>query len=125
MPLRNRILFVDDEPNIRLTLPPVLEHHGFKVKAAGTVSEALREISGSRFDVLISDLNVEEDGDGLRVVGAMREQQPDCITVILTGFPGFESAVEALRSRVDDYVVKPVDVETLVSSLRKKLAAKS
>jgi YesN/AraC family two-component response regulator len=45
--------------------------------------------------------------------------------VILTGFPGFESAVEALRSRVDDYVVKPVDVETLVSSLRKKLAAKS
>jgi DNA-binding NtrC family response regulator len=124
MPLRNRILFVDDEPNIRLTLPSVLEHHGFKVTAAGTVSEALREISGSQFDILISDLNLEQSGDGLRVVGAMREKQPKCITVILTGFPGFESAVEALRSHVDDYVVKPVDVEMLVGFLRKKLDAK-
>jgi DNA-binding NtrC family response regulator len=125
MTSRNRVLLVDDEPNIRLTLSPVLEQHGFKVKAAGTVSEALTEIRDSQFDVLISDLNVEGNGDGLRVVGAMRERQPECITVILTGFPGFESAVEALRSHVDDYVVKPVDVETLVGFLRKKLAAKN
>ena len=125
MPVRNRILFVDDEPSIRLTLPPVLEQHGFKVKSAGTVSEALREISGSRYDVLISDLNLAENGDGLRVVGAMRKKQPGCVTVILTGYPAFETAVEALRNRVDDYVVKPVDVETLVSSLRRKLAGKS
>lgn len=125
MPPRTRILFVDDEPNIRLTLPPILEQHGFEVKAAGTVAEALKEISASQFDVLISDLNVGENGDGFRVVGAMREQQPDCITMILTGYPAFESAVEALHHRVDDYVVKPVDVESLVSSLRDKLTRKN
>jgi len=124
MTRRNRILFVDDEPNIRLTLPPVLEEHGFEVKAAGTVADALTQINSSRFDVLISDLNVGESGDGFRVVGAMREKQPGCITVILTGYPAFETAVDAIRHKVDDYVVKPVDVEVLVNSLRDKLAKK-
>ena len=125
MSRRNRILFVDDEPSIRLTLPPVLEQHAFEVKAAGTVADAVAEIKASRFDVLISDLNIEEGGDGLRIVGAMRENQPHCITLILTGYPGFDTAVDALRLRVDDYVVKPVDVETLVSSLRSRLAKKN
>jgi DNA-binding NtrC family response regulator len=124
MARRNRILFVDDEPNIRLTLPPVLEQHGFEVKAAGSVAEAVAQIKTSRFDVLISDLNVEESGDGFRVVSAMREKQPHCITLILTGYPGFETAVNALRLRVDDYMVKPVDVEMLISALRKKLNQK-
>jgi DNA-binding NtrC family response regulator len=125
MPPRTRILFVDDEPNIRLTLPPILEQHGFEVTAAGTVAEALTKIDASPFDVLISDLNVGENGDGFRVVSAMRERQPACITMILTGYPAFESAVEALRHRVDDYVVKPVDVDSLVSSLRDKLTRKN
>lgn len=122
---RRRILFVDDEPNIRLTLPSVLEHHGFEVKAAATVPEAIAQINASRFDVLISDLNVGETGDGFRVVGAMREKQPGCITVILTGYPAFETAVDAIRHKVDDYVVKPVDVGVLVKSLRDKLAKKN
>jgi DNA-binding NtrC family response regulator len=121
MPRPNRILFVDDEPNIRLTLPPILEQHGFEVKAAGSIAEAVKQIEASRFDVLISDLNVEESGDGLRVVSTMREKQPHCITLILTGYPGFESAVDALRLRVDDYVVKPVDVDALINALRQKL----
>jgi len=125
MPPRRRILFVDDEPNIRLTLPPVLEEHGFEVKAAATVAEALAQINASRCDVLISDLNVGESGDGFRVVGAMREKQPGCITVILTGYPAFETAVDAIRHKVDDYVVKPVDVDVLVRTLRDKLAKKN
>jgi YesN/AraC family two-component response regulator len=55
----------------------------------------------------------------------MRKKQPHCVTLILTGHPGFETAVDALRLRVDDYVVKPVDVETLISALRKKLEHKN
>lgn len=125
MPLRkNRILFVDDEASIRLTLPPVLEQHGFEVKAAASVSEALKEISSSHFDVLISDLNIGESGDGFRVISAMRKQQPDCITVVLTGYPAFESAVEAVRNRAHDYITKPVEVEVLVNSIRQKLEEK-
>jgi DNA-binding NtrC family response regulator len=124
MSTRYRILFVDDEASIRLTLPRVLEQHGFKVNSAATITEALAEISRQHFEVLISDLNVGKAGDGFRIVSAMREQQPRCIIVILTGYPLFETAVEAIQHQVDEYVVKPVDVDELVRCLRRRLAKK-
>ncbi len=124
MPSRKRILFVDDEPSIRLTLAPVLQEHGFEVKTAASVSEALSEIHRVRFDVLLSDLNIAEEGDGFQVVGAMRKVQPQCVTVILTGYPAFETAVQGIRHQVDDYMVKPTDVEALISNLRNKLKSR-
>ncbi len=124
MPSRKRILFVDDEPSIRLTLPQVLHEHGFEVKTAGSVADALAEINSSRFDVLLSDLNISEEGDGFRIVSAMRQLQPRCVTVVLTGYPAFETAVQALRQQVDDYVVKPADLEALIGNLRERLKNK-
>ncbi|MBV9610503.1 MAG: response regulator, partial [Acidobacteria bacterium] len=61
---QNRVLFVDDEPNIRLTLPKILEQHGFNVTVAATVTEALNAINLHDFDVLISDLNIGHPADG-------------------------------------------------------------
>ena len=113
-----RILFVDDEPSIRLTLPPVLQQHGFEVRSVATVNDALDEINRSRFDVLLSDLNISVEGDGVLVVKAMRHLQPHCVTVLLTGHPEFGSE-EAIE--VGDYLVKPADVDSLVGLLRKKL----
>src|SRR6266480_3255571 len=64
----------------------------------------------SNFDILLSDINVSEDGDGFTVVRAMRDANPDCVTNLLTGYPGFETALEAIHNEVDDYVVKPADI---------------
>ena len=75
-----RILFVDDEPGIRLSLPAVLTIHGFEVTAAGSVAEALDSMNKWPFDVLISDLNIGHPGDGFTVVSAMRRTQPECVT---------------------------------------------
>jgi len=124
MPSRKRILFVDDEPSIRLTLPQVLQEYGFEVKTAASVADALAEINSSRFDVLLSDLNISEEGDGFRIVSAMRQLQPRCVTVVLTGYPAFETAVQALRQQVDDYLVKPADLEALIGNLRERLKNK-
>jgi ActR/RegA family two-component response regulator len=118
---RKRILFVDDEANIRLTLPPVLEGHGFEVRVAATVADALFEINSHSFDVLLCDLNISEEGDGFLVVSAMRHLQPDCVNVILTGFPALETALQAIRNQVDDYLVKPVDLEVIVKTMRGRL----
>ncbi len=120
--LRKRILFVDDESSIRLTLPPVLEQAGFQVQVAETVSDAMFEINSNSYDVLISDLNIGEEGDGFLVASAMRQVQPNCLTFILTGYPAFETALQAIHSQVDDYLVKPVEVEALVTTVREKLA---
>jgi len=116
-----RILFVDDEPGIRVTLGAILQASGFEVTTAATVAEALREINSQTFDALISDLNIGEPGDGFTVVSAMRRTQPKCITFILTGYPAFETALQAIRNQVDDYLVKPANVQGLVLSLQRKL----
>ena len=115
------VLFVDDEPNIRLTLPAILRLHNFDVVAVGSVAAALAEINEHHFDVLIADLNIGEPGDGFTVVSAMRRTQPEAVTIIMTGFPAFETALEAIRSQVDDYVVKPARVERLVEVIQNKL----
>ena len=121
----SRLLFVDDEASIRITLPPVLQKAGFDVRVAESVSDALFEINSRPFDVLISDLNIGEEGDGFLVTSAMRHVQPDCLTFILTGYPAFETALQAIHNHVDDYLVKPVDIDSLTKTLRQKLRTRS
>jgi len=116
-----RVLFVDDEPSLVLTMPRILGEHGYEVAAVSSVNEALSQIVSSPFDVLISDLNIGEPGDGFVVVSAMRRTQPSCVTLILTGYPGFDSALEAIRSQVDDYLVKPTPVPTLIETIEQLL----
>jgi len=118
---KQRLLFVDDELNIRNTLPLILQKHDFEVKSAATVPEALDLINKEPFDILISDLNIGYPGDGFTVVSAMRRVQPAAITFILTGYPEFESALEAIRNQVDDYLTKPADIPSLVATLERKL----
>ena len=117
-----RVLFVDDEPNIRLTLSMYLEDQGFAVVTAATVADALKLITKQSFDVLLADLNVGQAGDGFTVVSAMRRTQPRAVTFILTGYPAFETALEAIRLQVDDYITKPTDTDTLAGKIRAKLA---
>ncbi len=121
-PSRTRILLVDDEPNIRLTLATILEQEGYNVVSAATVAEALGEINSQGFEALIADLNIGEPGDGFTVVSAMRRTHPSCVNFILTGYPAFESALQAIRNQVDDYLVKPANVRELVKSLETKLS---
>ena len=95
------ILFVDDEPSIRLTLPPILEEHGFQIRVADSVASAAKEISSRKFDVLLSDLNIGEPRDGFSVVKAARAANPRCVAILLTGYPAFESEMESVRKEVD------------------------
>lgn len=118
---RKRLLFVDDEPSIRVTLPPILEKAGFEVHVAESVADALFEINSFQFDALVTDLNIGEEGDGFLVASGMRHIQPNCTVFILTGYPAFETALQAIHSQVDDYLVKPVEIDSLVNALKGKL----
>ena len=120
--MQRRLLFVDDEESIRVTLAIILEKHGFQVTTAASVAEALQKITSQTFDVLLSDLNIGNAGDGLTVVSAMRRTQPAAVTMILTGYPAFETALEAIRQQVDDYIVKPANIPALVSAIESKLS---
>jgi len=119
--LSKRLLFVDDEEGIRATLPLLLQARGFDVRVAANVLEALSEMKTHDFDVLLSDLNIGKDDDGFTVVQAMRKAHPHCINILLTGYPGFESALQALHDEVDDYFVKPADLDSLINTIERKL----
>lgn len=121
MPRGPTILLVDDEENIRITLSQLLEDEGFNVTTAGTITEALTLISQSSFDVLIADLNLGHPSDGFIVVSAMRRMHPDSFTFILTGYPDFETALEAIRQHVNDYLIKPTPVEEMIEKINAAL----
>jgi PAS domain S-box-containing protein len=112
-----KLLFVDDDDALRTALGAVLTHQGFAVTTASSVPQALELISTRKFDVLLSDLNIGEPGDGFTVVSAMRRVQPDACTFILTGYPDLETAIQGIRSQVDDYFSKPLHVERLVGAI--------
>jgi ActR/RegA family two-component response regulator len=120
--MQRRLLFVDDEETLCVSLAAILVKHGFTVTTAATVGEALQQIMSQKFDVLLSDLNIGNPGDGLTVVSAMRRTQPEAVTMILTGYPAFETALEAIRQQVDDYIVKPANIPALVNAIEGKLA---
>ncbi len=124
MPSAPTILFVDDEENIRSTLGQLLQSYGFNVETAATVPEALALIAQSRFDVLIADLNIGHPADGFIVVSAMRRTHPDSLTFILTGYPDFETALEAIRQHVNDYLIKPTPIEELIDKIKAGLATR-
>jgi DNA-binding NtrC family response regulator len=119
-----RLLFVDDEESIRVTLSAILRRYGFTVTLAATALQAIQEIRTQEFDVLLCDLNIEREDDGLDVVRVMREVSPNCVTVVLTGYPNLESAEEGFRLGIDEYIAKPTNADALVALLAEKLAGR-
>jgi DNA-binding NtrC family response regulator len=123
-PIRKRILFVDDEPSIRLTLPRILAKHGFDVTSVASVRDALTEIQAEKFDALLSDLNLPLLNEGFGVIEAMRQHQPHCVNFILTGYPDPVSAAEATEHQVAHYFTKPVPIEELVQVINQNLTVR-
>jgi DNA-binding response OmpR family regulator len=123
-PVSTRVLFVDDEPSIRATLPVVLQRSGYVVDVAATVAEALEAVRIHPFDILICDFNIGRAEDGFTVIEAIREVDPRCIVIVLTGCPELDSALKGIRYRIDEYVIKPSGAGALVTMLAEKLAAR-
>jgi CheY-like chemotaxis protein len=119
-----RILLVDDDEIVRMTLTGVLEQSGFAVTAAAGVPEALKLISGSEtYDALLSDLHMPGAGDGLTVVSAMRHANPKAVTLLLSAFPEMTAAAAAILQQADEILVKPIDLSSLIQIIRQRVAS--
>jgi CheY-like chemotaxis protein len=117
-----KVLLVDDNEILLLSLAKVLEHNDFEVTTAATVHEALKHITSGHFDVLLSDLHMPGAGDGLTVVSAMRHANPKAVTMLLSAFPEMKAAAQAIVMQADQILVKPMNVPTLVDAIRQRLA---
>jgi CheY-like chemotaxis protein len=117
-----KILLAEDDDAVRGMLRAALELDGFEVVAVAGVREALHRIATEDFDVLLSDLHMPQAGDGFTVVSAMRHTHPEAVTVVLSGYPALDEALSAIRSQVDEILLKPVRISSLREIIRQKLA---
>jgi len=120
---RKRVLFVDDEQTIRLTLPPILARRGFDITSVATLRDALVEIHTEQFDILLTDLSLPKVNSGFAVIEEMRKAQPGCINFILMGYPADDSLQRAATLEVAHFFMKPV--EAMISVIKQKLAGHS
>ena len=116
-----KILLVDDNAAVRLSLGNVLESAHFRVTTAANVGEALGLINTEPFDVLLSDLHMPNAGDGFTVVSAMRHTNPDAVTLVFTGYPALQEAMDAILLQADEVLVKPMAIPELLAVIRAKL----
>ena len=105
------LLIVDDEESVRSLLREQFTRQGCTVIEGSTATEALMRISGE-VDLVMLDFPLP-DGNGLQVLQRMRELAPDTVIVLMTVVSSVEDAVEAMRQGADDYVSKPLDLDTV------------
>jgi signal transduction histidine kinase len=106
------ILVVDDEPNVLLTLAAILEEEGYQVETASSFGEARGHLQARRFDVVLTDLRMEDEG-GMALLAELRSRWEGIVPLVLTGYASLETAVEALREGAYDFLVKPSEVGEL------------
>lgn len=122
--MTGRILVVDDEDTLRLTLKTRLSTGGFQVDSATDGEEALEKLKTGGFDVMLLDINMPKM-DGITALGIATELYPQTDIIMLTGFADFTTAIECLKKGAKDYLVKPIDTTELVTRLRSLLRART
>ena len=118
-----KILVVDDERDICRALEFLLSREGYKVVTANSGGEALKKIEADDFDLVISDLKMD-DIDGLQVLERALAMRSGLIVIIMTAFASVESAVEAMKKGASDYIVKPFINEDVKMTVRRLLEHK-
>ena len=111
-PPRPTILVVDDEPSILELLGRFAEDGGFAVVTCGGGQEAIEHLKHHRADIALVDLRMPGVG-GLEVLRAIREADPECRVVLMSGYATIDSAVEAVKLGAVDYLTKPFDIRKL------------
>src|SRR5689334_15275717 len=112
-----QILVVDDEGANRYSVSKTLQRVGYMVSEAASGEEALEFLNGQEYDVVLTDIRMQGI-DGVELLRRIKEQSPDAIVILMTGFASLGTAVEALRLGAHDYLIKPSssqDIRTSVS----------
>jgi signal transduction histidine kinase len=115
-----KILVVDDEETVRATLEIVFVREGYAVETAATSSEALKKLSRAIFDLVITDLRLE-DLNGVRILTETKRISPGTEVIIVTAYASLDSAIQAVRQGAYDYLVKPFNLDDLVLTARRGL----
>lgn len=122
--MKQRILVVDDEESIRFTFDAFLTDAGYRVDTAPSLKEALGFAGATPYDLVFLDILLGRES-GMQMLRFMREQNPTCPVVMVTGAPEVATASEAVRLGAFDYLTKPVHQDELLRIARRALERKA
>ena len=114
----DRILLIDDEHSVLESIRQILSGDGYDVVAYQDPEEACVEIGNGSWDIILTDLKMP-GVDGLEVLRKAREADRNACVILFTGHATVETAIEALSMGASDYLIKPVTIDRLQSSLRR------
>jgi DNA-binding NtrC family response regulator len=118
--MAERILVVEDDPDLLAFFGDVLEGAGYRVAPAGSGRTAEGVLRTAPVDAVITDLKMPVMS-GLEVLKFAKKVDPEIVVILVTGFPAVETAVEAMKFGALDYLVKPVSSEQLLGVLGRSL----
>lgn len=119
-----RILVVDDETAQMRALCDTLRDHGYETVGCAAAAPALEVLRGARFDLILADLMMP-GMDGIALLQAARQIDPDLVGIIMTGEGSIASAVDAMKSGALDYILKPFKLSVILPVLARALAVRS
>jgi len=116
-----KIIVVDDEPSPREVIRRCLEEAKYHVTVAENAEVALDKMKKTKFDIAFIDI-VMPGMNGFELMRKIREEKSDIIMIVITGYAGVNSAVEAIKLVADDYIAKPfLDINSIVSTVSRNL----
>ena len=115
-----RILVVDDDENIRVTIEAILENEGYAVDVAVNGREAIKKSESTAYNLALIDIRLP-DMEGIELLTSMKDTVPKVRKIIITGYPSMQNAIDAVNRNADAYLVKPVDVDKLLELVRRQL----
>ena len=121
---KQRVLIVDDEPDIRELLEITLLRMGLKTRSAEDYSNATRMLQDESFDLCLTDMKLP-DGDGIALVEHIQQHYPNTPTAVITAHGSIDLAIKAMKCGAFDFVSKPVSLETLRNLVDKALTLPS
>jgi two-component system response regulator PilR (NtrC family) len=121
---KQRVLIVDDEPDIRELLEITLLRMGLETRSAEDYSQASRLLHDEAFDLCLTDMKLP-DGDGISLVEHIQQHYPNTPTAVITAHGSIDLAIKAMKSGAFDFVSKPVSLDTLRSLVGKALTLPS
>jgi DNA-binding NtrC family response regulator len=107
-----RLLVIDDEPIVGKRLQQVFAKMGFDVETYTSALSAMEAMERDPFDIVVTDLKME-GMDGMEVLERVKERNPDTKVIIITGYAQLDTASEAFRKGVFDFIAKPFRLDEL------------
>lgn len=114
------VLIVDDEDGIRKTLTVILNENGYDADSAKNGQEAIMKANERFYNIALIDI-VLPDMNGVELLTKIRETKPKMRKIIMTGNPSVQNAVGALNNGADAYIMKPLHIEKVLTTVEEQL----